>query len=151
MADGGAPLSLAAMNFEDDLRAAMEAPDATRWKLEKKGSLELWVTVSPAGHPGDIYIARLLWLDYPGALPPSVKFVDPATGRLDVPTAWPTAQGFRPTTFDICSNWTAEGFGLHPEWAKSEYRWCSSGNVILKAVRILQHELDTTYGGRFRG
>src|SRR5579864_5865846 len=68
MADQGAPPSLAVMNFEDDLKSAMNAPDAARWKFERKGPLELWVTVSPGGHFGDIYVARLLWLDYPGTL-----------------------------------------------------------------------------------
>ncbi len=149
MGDPATPPSLAVMNFEDDLKAATEAPDAARWKMERKGPLELWATVSPAGHSGDIYVARLLWLDYPGTLPASVKFVDPATGKLDVPTAWPTGSGFRPKELDICANWTAEGFRTHPEWTKTEHRWRSSGNVVLKVVRILQGELDTSYAGRF--
>jgi len=151
MADQGAPPSLAVMNFEDDLKSAMNAPDAARWKFERKGPLELWVTVSPGGHFGDIYVARLLWLDYPGTLPPSVKFVDPATSGLGVQTAWPKSNGFRPAQLDICANWTAEGFRLHPEWGQTEHRWRSSGNVILKVVRILQGELDTNYTGRFNG
>ena len=139
------------MNFEDDLKAASETTDAARWSFDRRGDLELWATVSPASHPSDRFIARLYWPDYPGDRPPSVKFVDPSTGRLDVPKAWPTANGFRPASLDICANWTAEGFTIHPEWGQTEHRWTSRGNIILKVMRILQGELDTSYGGRFNG
>lgn len=145
------PPALAVMNFEDDLKAALGAPDAARWQFERGADLELWVTVSPTGHPADSFIARLFWLDYPGTVPPSVKFVAADSGRLDDPKAWPTANGFRPGSFDICANWTAEGFGLHPEWAGTEHRWDGRGNIILKTTRTLQNELDTSYGGRFNG
>ncbi len=149
MAEPARPPSFAVMNFEDDLKAAAEVPDAVRWRFERRGELEVWVTVSPASAPTELFVARLLWRDYPGELPPSVKFVDPANGRLDMPKAWPKANGFRPTSLDICANWTAEGFGVHPEWARTEHRWASVGNVILKVVRILQNELDVSYAGRF--
>jgi hypothetical protein len=149
--DEGTRPSLASLNFDDDLKATLESADGSRWKFERRTGLEVGVTVFPADHPADTFVARLMWLDYPGAIPPSVKFVDPETGRLDVPTAWPKANGFRPPSLDICSNWTAEGFALHPEWARTQYRWQSSGNIILKVVRILQTELDTSYTGRFHG
>jgi hypothetical protein len=139
------------MNFDDDLTAASDTPDAAGWKFDRRDDLELWVTLSPAGHAADSYVARLYWRDYPGNVPPSVKFVDAATGRLDVKKAWPKANGFRPASLDICANWTAEGFALHPEWARTEHRWRSTGNVILKVMRVLQNELDTSYTGRFDG
>jgi hypothetical protein len=151
MADPAKAKSLAVMNFEDDLKAASEAPDAARWKFERRADLELWVTVSPLSAPTETFVARLLWLDYPGAYPPSVKFVEPATGQLNAPKAWPTASGFRPPSLDICANWTAEGFKLHPEWATTQHRWIARGNIILKTMRTLQGELDTSYGGRFYG
>jgi len=151
MAEATRSPSLAMMNFDDDLLAASGAPDAARWTFERRGDLEVWVTVSPLGHPADLYVVRLFWRDYPGGLPPSVKFVDPATDRLDVAKAWPKANGFRPASFDICANWTAEGFALHPEWTRTEHRWRATGNMILKVARILQTELDTSYTGRFDG
>lgn len=143
--------SLAVMNFEDDLKAMSETPDAVRWSFERRGDLELWATVSPLVAPAEHFVCRLLWLEYPGAWPPSVKFVDPASGRLDLPKAWPIANGFRPTCLDICANWTAEGFKTHPEWATTEHRWIGRGNIILKTMRILQAELDASCGGRFNG
>jgi hypothetical protein len=143
--------SLAALNFQDDFTSALTASDAHRWQFEKRGDLEVWVTMTPASAPTEIYVVRLFWLDYPGDAPPSVKFGDPTTARLDVRTAWPMAKGFRPNELDICANYTAEGFRTHPEWVKTEHRWRSSGNVMLKVTRLLQHELDTTYGGRFHG
>ena len=46
-------------------------------------------------------------------------------------------------------NWTREGFALHPEWRTDpNYGWTSDGNVLLKALRILQEKLDTEYQGR---
>lgn len=149
MADRARPASLAVLNFEDDLKAASEASDAARWRFERRADLEVWITVSPAGHDADLYIARLFWLNYPGDKPPSVKFVDPETGRLDMAKAWPMANGFRPASYDICANWTAEGFAVHPEWASTENRWNAAGNNILKVTRILQQELDNSYTGRF--
>jgi hypothetical protein len=143
--------SLAVLNFEDDLKAASEARDAARWKFDRRGDLELWVAVSPVGSEADVFIARLLWLDYPGDRPPSVKFVEPETGRLDVAKAWPMANGFRPGSYDICANWTAEGFAVHPEWTSSDNRWNAAGNVVLKVTRFLQQELDNSYSGRFNG
>lgn len=151
MADEAPRKSLAVLNFEDDLKAASEAPDAARRKFDRRGDLELWVTLAPAGHEADLYIGRLFWLDYPGDRPPSVKFVDPETERLDVAKAWPMANGFRPGSFDICANWTAEGFAVHPEWASSDNRWNAAGNIVLRVTRILQQELDNSYAGRFNG
>jgi hypothetical protein len=151
MADEASRKSLAILNFEDDLKAASDAPGAGRWKFEQRGNLELRVTIAPDGHEADVYIARLFWLDYPGDRPPSVKFVDPDTGRLDVAKAWPIANGFRPGSYDICANWTAEGFVTHPEWASSNNRWNGAGNIILRVTRILQQELDNSYSGRFNG
>jgi hypothetical protein len=151
MADPELTPSLAVMNFSDDLKAASAVADAARWKLEYKGGLELWANVSPREAAGENFIARLFWADYPGNRPPSVKFVDSATGRLDVPKAWPKANGFRPASLDICANWTAEGFNIHPEWAQTDARWVATGNVILRVLRILQSELDASFAGRFDG
>jgi len=142
---------LSVLNLDDDFREASGAPDASRWQLQGAGPLEVWASMSPSSNPSEIFMARLLWAQYP-ELPPSLKFRDPATGRLDMPTAWPVVRGFRPASLDACVNWCAEGFNLHPEW-RSDPRlcWDSRGNVLLKVLRILQEELNGHFQGRFRG
>lgn len=145
------PDEIAALNLGDDLREALACADAARWKLESPSPLEVWVSMSPASNPEEVFQARLLWTQYPES-PPSLKFRDPATGRLDLPSAWPNVRGFRPTSLDACVNWCAEGFNLHPEWRSDpRLRWDSRGNVLLKVLRILQDELDNHFQGRFRG
>ena len=113
--------------------------------------LEVFATVSPAGKAGEVFQARLLWDMYPDQ-PPSLKFRDPVTGRLDQPAAWPQVRGFRPASLDACVNWCAEGFIVHPEWRNDpKLRWDPRGNVLLKVLRILQDELDYYFQGRFKG
>lgn len=142
---------LSALNLDEDFQKALGCQDASRWKLEKPQPLEVLVTLSPAGSPKEFFQARLLWAVYPGQ-PPSLKFRDPATERLDLPTAWPIVRGFRPGGRDACVNWCAEGFALHPEWRNDpKYRWDPRGNGLLKVLRILQGEMDDHFQGRFRG
>jgi hypothetical protein len=139
---------LAALNLEDDYQEVLAADCAARWMLWKPAALEVWATVYPARAPSDLFQARLLWRVYPGE-PPSVKFRDPALGRLDLTSAWPQVRGFRPTSFDTCVNWSLEGFALHPEWRSDlRFRWDDRGNVLLKVLTYLQNELDDHYQGR---
>lgn len=141
-------VTLAEMNLKDDFEQASSIPEACRWRLEKPGPLEVWATLHPASHPQELFQARLLWSDYPGS-PPSLKFRDLETGRLDLKRAWPITVGTRPDSFVSCVNYCAEGFGLHAEWKNDpRYRWDSRGNVLLKVLRLLQEELDETYRGR---
>jgi len=142
------PPELSALNLQADYEAVLTTPDASRWALEKSGALEVFCTMYSASAPSERFQARLFWIAYPDN-PPSLKFRDPATGRLDLPIAWPKARGFRPTTLDACVNWTEEGFALHPEWrADPRYRWTIDGNVLLKVLRLLQEELDDHFAGR---
>jgi hypothetical protein len=142
---------LSALNLQEDFTKTLACSDAARWKLEKAGPLEVLASLSPAGHPNEVFQARLLWSVYPGQ-PPYLKFRDPATGSLGLPTAWPQVRGFRPTSLDACVSWCAEGFNLHPEWRNDpKYRWDSRGNILLKVLRILQEEMDDHYQGRYRG
>jgi len=137
------------LNLKDDFEKVLSCEDVSRWKLEKLGPLEVVVSLCPIGHPEEVFQARWLWLKYPDL--PSLKFRDPLTGRLDLPTAWPLVRGFRPTNLDACVNWCLEGFQLHPEWKNDpKYRWENSGNVLLKVIRIFQEELDNHYQGRFK-
>lgn len=137
------------LNFADDLAEVKGAAGIERWLIDHVGDLELRVVVSPAAHADEKFLVRLHWSEYPGSLPPSVKFVDSATGRLDVVAAWPEARGFRPGSLDICANWTAEGYRAHPEWLRDPaMRWRSDGNSMLAVLRTLQDELDLTFTGR---
>lgn len=140
---------LSALNLAEDIESTQAVVDATRWELVKPAPLEVWATMSPAAADAERFQARLLWEIYPDR-EPSLKFRDPATGRLDRPEAWPKVRGFRPQSLDACVNWCSEGFGLHPEWkADPRYRWDPRGNVLLKVLRILQSELDHHYQGRY--
>lgn len=140
--------TLSALNLDDDFKEVLTVHDAARWGLERPGPLEVWVKLFPAGSPSQIFQARLLWRLYPDE-PPSLRFRDPATGRLDVPSAWPQVRGFRPGSFDACVNWTLEGLNLHPEWkTDARYRWDPRGNALLRVLRTLQGELDDHFQGR---
>jgi len=139
---------LSALNLQEDFERILQTPDTERWELVKPAPLEVWVCMSPVRAPEEMFQARLLWCVYPDE-PPSLKFRDPDTGRLDLSKAWPQVRGFRPTSFDACVNWCKEGFALHPEWKNDpNLRWNAHGNVLLKVLRILQQELDDHYQGR---
>lgn len=141
---------LSKLNLQDDFAEAGQVPEASRWKLEIREELEILVTMSSAKAPGEAFQARLKWNKYPEQAP-SLKFRDPATGRIDLPQAWPQARGFRPQSLDACVNWCAEGFQLHPEWKNdSRWRWNPSGNPLLWVLRQLQEELDEYFQGRFK-
>ena len=141
---------LSKLNLQDDFAEAGQVPDAFRWRLEIREELEILVTMSSAKAPGEEFEARLKWNKYPEEAP-SLKFRDPATGRIDLPQAWPQARGFRPQSLDACVNWCAEGFHLHPEWKNdSRWRWNPSGNPLLWVLRQLQEELDEHFQGRFK-
>jgi len=104
---------LSLLNLSDDFTEAGDVPEASRWKLERPSGLEVLVTLAPARPPDEIFQVRLLWTRYPDC-PPSLKFRDPKSGRLDMPQAWPVGRGFRPQNLDACVNWCAEGFVTHP-------------------------------------
>jgi len=141
---------LSRLNLRDDFGEAGNVPEASRWILEITSDLEVLVTLTPAREPNESFQARLLWTRYPDA-PPSLKFRDPGTGRLDMPQAWPVGRGFRPQSLDACCNWCAEGFATHPEWKNDpRFQWNSSGNPLLFVLRQLQEELDEHYQGRFK-
>jgi hypothetical protein len=141
---------LSNLNMKDDFEEATGVSDATRWTLEMPRDLEVLASMSPASTPSERFQARLLWTKYPDE-PPSLKFCDPTTGRLDLPQAWPMARGFRPQSLDACVNWCAEGLTLHPEWkVDPRFRWNPNGNPLLWVLRQLQEELDDYYQGRFK-
>lgn len=135
--------------FAEDLKEALLTDDAKRWVVENPADLELYVMVSPRSKPEEKFQARFLWNAYPSE-PPSYKYRDPATGRLDLVTAWPIVQGYRPSSFDACVSWTSEGFIAHPEWKNdANIRWNPKGNAIIRVLRYMQRDLDERYQGRF--
>ena len=140
---------LSKLNLDDDFQEALGVADAQRWSLSRKDDLVVWAEVHPMDQPRERFTARLVWTEYPGDLPASVMFVDPATGSSSVRSAWPTGAGFRPPG-DICATWTREGYQLHPEWLTDRSkRLVIRGNALLLVLRILQHELDCNFTGRF--
>lgn len=142
---------LSALNLADDYRAVLNTEDAVRWTLEHANPLEVFAMMSAAGATADQFQVRLLWTQYPEQ-PPSLKFRDPTTGRIDLPTAWPIVRGFRPGSLDACVNYCEEGFGMHPEWKNDpNYRWDPRGNALVRVLRVIQDELDNYFQGRFQG
>jgi hypothetical protein len=148
--DGAEVPTAADLAFEEDLAEAEATEDAARWKTERGKGQEVFVTMHSIVDPNNRYQARLAWTRYADDAP-SLKFRNPTTGSLTDATAWPIVRGFRPTSFDTCVNYSAEGFALHPEWQlDSKLRWRPDGNIVLKVLRILQAELDEYYGGRYK-
>jgi hypothetical protein len=143
------PSGLAEIMFEAHLEEVRSMPEAVRWKIEKRDGLVLHVTLHPKSAPNEEFLARLSWDEYPGTRPASVIFLDPKTLASGVNTAWPIASGFRPPT-DICTNWTKEGFDLHPEWLRTSLDWEGGDIAVLTQLRHLQLELDSSFQGRHR-
>lgn len=139
------------LSFNEDLDEVLSAPEALRWKIQRiDDELEVYVDLSSEKLPDEVFQARLFWNVYP-AEPPSLKFRDPTTGRLDMPTAWPEMRGFRPTNLDACVNWCSEGFIAHPEWKNDpNIKWNPQGNALLRVLRLLQRELDESLVKRFQ-
>jgi hypothetical protein len=134
--------------FDQDLNEVLGSDEVKRWKIERVGDLEIYVTCSSDKAPAEIFQARFAWTSYPGE-PPSYKYRDPETGRLDLTKAWPEIPGYRPGNFDACVNWCAEGFVTHPEWKNDpNARWTSAGNVLLKVLRRMQRDLDEHFTKR---
>ena len=139
------------LNLKQDFEEVLSFDEAhERWALSQSAPLEILATMYSIKNPVEKFQARLLWLTYPES-PPSLKFRDLATGRLDMPTAWPKLPGFRPQSLDACANWCSEGFVLHQEWKNDpNVRWDDSGNPLLKVLRTLQKQLDEKFEGRFQ-
>lgn len=141
--------TLSNLNLKDDYQAVSQLEESSRWGPEMSGPLEVSCSMQSVKAPGEVFQARLSWTSYPDE-PPSLKFRDPRTGGLDLPSAWPMVRGFRPQSLDACVSWTAEGMTIHPEWRNDpRYRWDPHGNALLRILRILQDELDEHFQGRY--
>jgi hypothetical protein len=144
---------------ESELSLAADAVQAAAFVQERGGHLQepvngdpgiWWAQLRPASDPKETYCARIGWNIYPGA-PPSIKFAACLGGAITDPTAWPIAAGYRPTCLDVCKPISAEGFALHPDWARTSQAWRGEGNPFLAVVREIQRDLNSpSYQGRFR-
>ncbi len=135
--------------FEQELVEVRELPEASRWLLERDGSvsLGLLVTMYPSGSPEEFYLARIRWTNL--FEPASLKFLRRDTGADNDPTAWPKCKGFRPSSLDACVSWTAEGHALHPDWRNSpKTAFKTRDKPVEFALLTLQYELDVSYDGR---
>jgi hypothetical protein len=137
------------MNLDNDLEEAKRTERANRWELTKAAPLSVKVVMYPIRCPQEKFTASLMWSEYPSH-PPSVRFVDPASGHHDVKGAWPVIQNVRfAPHWDICQSMTAEGFNQHPEWrGDPKVRWDPRGNVLLKVLSWLQELIDETFQRR---
>ncbi|MDQ6613306.1 MAG: hypothetical protein M3083_00685 [Actinomycetota bacterium] len=105
-----------------------------------------WLAIRPATDPAQVYVARLTWLRHPHD-PPSVTFTTGVGGEAGAVSAWPIIPGYR-APGDICMPFTAEGFGLHPDWRAGPDAWEPTGNPYLRVATQLQDDLDHRYQGR---
>ncbi len=136
--------------FQADFEAVTGTEEARRWTLERSHPFGVFAEMSPIAFPDEVYRAHLRWKSYPGSLP-SLKFRSLVTESETDPTAWPLLPGFRPTSFDSCVHWTAEGHAIHPEWVNSAHtKHDPSANGIFQALCFLQDGLDFHYQGRFK-
>jgi hypothetical protein len=143
------------MDLESRLNLEADEAAAAAFLVERGGALArdleddgvCWLALHPRRDPEETYYARLAWTAYPHQAP-SVKFADCVGGSLTSTSAWPVVPGYRPTSFDICKPFTAEGFALHPDWQAGPTAWPTTGNPLLWVVETLQEDLDTSYGGR---
>jgi hypothetical protein len=138
------------LNLQADATAVAKLLDQHRGRLvaDDAHAGVHWLEMHPRSAMSEIYVARVMWARYPDA-PPSVKFATEVGGRIDGLTAWPVIPGYRPTAFDICMPFTAEGFAVHPDWAQTKEAWTGTGNPFLWVAETLQRDLNNRYQGRF--
>jgi hypothetical protein len=105
-----------------------------------------WAVIQPSDPGTTPFIARVLWTVYPDQ-PPSLLFATEIGGPTAVNSAWPAATGYR-APVDICKPFTAEGRGLHAEWATGAHAWSSEGNPFRYVIENVQSDIDRVRGAR---
>ena len=135
--------------FDGDLPEAKRVAAETGWRINRTEPTAIEVDMRSAVD-GERYSLRLVWPEYPDG-PPSIVCFDPSTCRVDVPSAWPDCDGFRPGQPDLCLPLSVEGFAAHPEWRNDgSKRWSADGNALLRVLDELQAVLNSRshYRGR---
>jgi hypothetical protein len=144
------------IDLETQLNLLQDSPAVAEFVVDNDGAIACdcgdrgvyWLALRPRSTPSERFVVRVAWERYPPA-PPSVKFATEINGRLDVTSAWPLIEGYRPGNLDICRPFTAEGFNTHPEWRTNAERWpADGGNPFLWVTTTLQFDLDNRYQGR---
>lgn len=105
-----------------------------------------WAVIAPTEPGTSPLIARIEWTVYPDR-PPSILFATEVGGPTNDTHAWPAATGYR-APVDICKPFTAEGQGIHSEWATGTHAWSSEGNPFLYVVENLQDDINRVRGAR---
>jgi len=137
------------MRLERDATAVEELLASTGGRLEHRPDDPdglYWAVIQPSDISRSPFVVRLLWTVYPQR-PPSLLFATAVGGPTNSPTAWPVAAGYRAPN-DVCKPFTAEGQGLHPEWAAGPHAWRSVGNPFLFVVDTVQGDIDRVGGER---
>lgn len=143
------------MDLESSLALEDDEAAVRAFLLDNEGTLQqdpdapgrYWLSMRPRSAPAERYHVSVTWTIYPHRAP-SLKFADRVRGNLAVTAAWPLIPGYRAGSFDICKPFTAEGFGLHPDWERGPEAWRPTGNPFLWVAQVLQDDLDNRYGGR---
>ncbi|MDE3073961.1 MAG: hypothetical protein KGJ86_00905 [Chloroflexota bacterium] len=143
------------MDQETQLNLAQDVPAVIEFLQENDGTLTqdetlegvYWLKLRPRTALEEWYFVKSVWARYPHR-PPSVRFATAVNGDLNSTKAWPLIPGYRPSSFDICKPFTAEGYALHSDWKTGPSAWPTSGNPFLWVVQTLQFDLDNSYGGR---
>ncbi len=134
--------------LQDDVKVVrefLEEHDGTV-TVDPRDPAVYWLSLHPRSALNETYFVRLGWSWYPHGAP-SVLFASGVAGELGQARYWAVIPGYRPPN-DICMPFTAEGFGLHPEWAIGPHAWITEGNPFLRVAQQLQDDLDNRYGGR---
>lgn len=105
-----------------------------------------WAAIQPTEPGLEPFIARVLWSVYPDR-PPSLLFATEVGGPTNVTHSWPAANGYRAPN-DICKPFTAEGQGLHGEWATGPNAWRSGGNPFLYVIENVTDDINRVRGAR---
>lgn len=143
------------MDFESQLRLERDA-EVVAATLEAVGGQLVhrdddppglyWARIKPRAVEAPPFVVRLWWDVYPDRQP-SALFASEVGGVTALPSAWPAAPGYRAPN-DVCKPFTAEGRGLHPEWANGPHAWRSEGNPFLYVVETIQGDIDRVDGRR---
>ncbi|MFJ1973708.1 hypothetical protein ACIO93_34180 [Streptomyces sp. NPDC087903] len=143
------------MDLESRLRLERDLPPAEEFLASAGGRLVrreqdplgvYWAVLQPHNRERVPFTARIAWTVYPNR-PPSVHFATEPGGPTTESAAWPAANGYRAPN-DICKPFTAEGQGLHAEWAIGQHAWSSTGNPLLFVLDTLQGDIDRVDGRR---
>jgi hypothetical protein len=143
------------MDVESEIALERDAPPVEELLASTGGRLVhrdddeaglYWAIIQPINRDCGPFVVRIAWTVYPHR-PPSVLFAPGVGNATGDPRGWPAAGGYRAPN-DICKPFTAEGQGLHPEWATGSHAWRNTGNPFLFVVENLVDDISRVGGAR---